>query len=474
MAYPVARQKKDSTSFTVINQPVTGSVGVGAATQTETKAYSLDDNRPKLGGRYTAALEQNIKANRAARMADLIQGLTVADTSEKVYTIQRGDTLFKIAWEHRICRWQEIYHHPKNKNFKAKHSDPNLIHPGDKIWICNKVPFPTSAYVAGQQLVKANPPTQYGLISGNDAYEGTSLYETDIPSAKFDAGMMENALKARGYQLLLKPNCPAVDLSSALNDLLENGMAGGSPPKAGDEIFFHYSGHGEPEGLRCAQDGPAGLFKVTTLVELARKALAKKLHFTISLDSCHSGAVADGIRSLAIETLAKDVPQTNLRNILEQADRLQKMKDQLASVENHMGKLYVEYGHGIQDVERAKKSGDPAKLKAAQQGMKQFEADFPKKNAENTAQVKDAWFDMFPKIRNSLQGIQDQGGPDFFSKSSQIRYGMLQRLMRYAKDRKKFESYWDANNNYSHFRPEELDDLDDIINATLGYVRNRI
>ncbi|MBN1575053.1 MAG: LysM peptidoglycan-binding domain-containing protein [Chitinispirillaceae bacterium] len=51
------------------------------------------------------------------------------------YTIKSGDTLSKIAAEAGLPKWQIIYNDPQNEPFRKKRPDPDLIYPGDTIWI---------------------------------------------------------------------------------------------------------------------------------------------------------------------------------------------------------------------------------------------------------------------------------------------------------------------------------------------------
>lgn len=50
------------------------------------------------------------------------------------YTVKPGDTLSAIASKHGM-KWQDIYNHPSNADFRRKRPNPNLIHPGDVIMI---------------------------------------------------------------------------------------------------------------------------------------------------------------------------------------------------------------------------------------------------------------------------------------------------------------------------------------------------
>ena len=62
------------------------------------------------------------------------------------YVVKEGDWLSKIAKEHNIKRWQDIYRHRVNADFKKAHKNPDLIYPGDRLFIPKKLidhePFP--------------------------------------------------------------------------------------------------------------------------------------------------------------------------------------------------------------------------------------------------------------------------------------------------------------------------------------------
>ena len=54
------------------------------------------------------------------------------------YTVVQGDCLASIAASHRFADWRTIYDHPKNAQFKKKRSNPNIIQPGDELFIPEK------------------------------------------------------------------------------------------------------------------------------------------------------------------------------------------------------------------------------------------------------------------------------------------------------------------------------------------------
>ena len=53
----------------------------------------------------------------------------------KEYVVVKGDWLNKIARNHGLASWKDIYYHPKNADFRKLRRDPNLIYPGDKVWV---------------------------------------------------------------------------------------------------------------------------------------------------------------------------------------------------------------------------------------------------------------------------------------------------------------------------------------------------
>ncbi len=52
-----------------------------------------------------------------------------------MYTVKKGDWLSKIANKNDLGSWKEIYDHPANAAFKKSHPNPDLIYPGDVIFV---------------------------------------------------------------------------------------------------------------------------------------------------------------------------------------------------------------------------------------------------------------------------------------------------------------------------------------------------
>jgi len=52
-----------------------------------------------------------------------------------IHVVQQGECLSSIAAHYGFRDWHVIYDHPRNAEFKAKRPDPNLIYPGDSLYI---------------------------------------------------------------------------------------------------------------------------------------------------------------------------------------------------------------------------------------------------------------------------------------------------------------------------------------------------
>lgn len=51
------------------------------------------------------------------------------------YTVRRGDTLSGIARQYHITNWQTIYNDPQNAAFRRLRPNPNIIQPGDQVYV---------------------------------------------------------------------------------------------------------------------------------------------------------------------------------------------------------------------------------------------------------------------------------------------------------------------------------------------------
>jgi N-acetylmuramoyl-L-alanine amidase len=52
-----------------------------------------------------------------------------------MHRVRQGECLSSIAYHYGFADWHQIYDHPRNAEFKRKRPNPNLIYPGDELYI---------------------------------------------------------------------------------------------------------------------------------------------------------------------------------------------------------------------------------------------------------------------------------------------------------------------------------------------------
>jgi hypothetical protein len=57
------------------------------------------------------------------------------------HVVKRGENLTAIARKYGIPDWRTIYNHPNNRAFRIRRPDPNLILPGDQLFIPDQTPW---------------------------------------------------------------------------------------------------------------------------------------------------------------------------------------------------------------------------------------------------------------------------------------------------------------------------------------------
>ena len=56
------------------------------------------------------------------------------------HEVKQGDTIIKIAHQKGFRNWETIWQHGKNAELRNKRSNPNILFPGDKVFIPDKEP----------------------------------------------------------------------------------------------------------------------------------------------------------------------------------------------------------------------------------------------------------------------------------------------------------------------------------------------
>lgn len=69
-----------------------------------------------------------------------------------MYTVLQGDCLSSLAHANGFVDWRKIYDHPNNESFRRLRPDPNVIYPGDELFIPD-----LSERVESRQTEKRHP-----------------------------------------------------------------------------------------------------------------------------------------------------------------------------------------------------------------------------------------------------------------------------------------------------------------------------
>jgi Putative peptidoglycan binding domain len=56
----------------------------------------------------------------------------------ETHTVKQGEYLSSIALDFGFSHWQTIYNHPQNADFKKKRPNPDILFPGDQVFIPDK------------------------------------------------------------------------------------------------------------------------------------------------------------------------------------------------------------------------------------------------------------------------------------------------------------------------------------------------
>jgi hypothetical protein len=124
------------------------------------------------------------------------------------HTVRQGECLASLAAQYGLPDWRAIYNHPENASFQQKRPNPNVIAPGDRVYIPDKDalfkngttdsknPFVLARDKTSLLIVAAdqdgNPYQQYDykLTVGENVYEGKTDSE----------GMLRHVIDARAAE----------------------------------------------------------------------------------------------------------------------------------------------------------------------------------------------------------------------------------------------------------------------------------
>jgi hypothetical protein len=84
------------------------------------------------------------------------------------YTVRQGDTLAKIAKDFNLASWKRIYDHPNNGSFRKDRPNPNLIYPGDVVFVPDREDRDESRATGAKHQFVHKRPTQTLRVAVED------------------------------------------------------------------------------------------------------------------------------------------------------------------------------------------------------------------------------------------------------------------------------------------------------------------
>ncbi len=161
-------------------------------------------------------------------------------------------------------------------------------------------------------------------------------HDEDLDRAADSAVGMQGQLSARGYQTALHYDLPRETMMGAWLDPLDVSMPG-------DKVVLFFHGHGTTQGLKDVQGRFFGMDRFGVLRE---RALNRWVDLTIILQACHTGSVTDYFRRQEIQSLRQHLshlPNTEAaRELLDMAEDLQRLKDQISALESRKQAMLVD------------------------------------------------------------------------------------------------------------------------------------
>lgn len=91
------------------------------------------------------------------------------------HTVRQGEYFALIAKEAGIRNWRTIYNHPRNADLRSKRPDPNVLFPGDRIYIPDKTTKTATCATGKTYVFKVPAPTIQIQIKLKEQREGKPL-----------------------------------------------------------------------------------------------------------------------------------------------------------------------------------------------------------------------------------------------------------------------------------------------------------
>jgi hypothetical protein len=130
----------------------------------------------------------------------------------KTHNVKQGDHLPNIAKQHGSDNWRTIYDHPLNAIFRSNRTNPNVLLPGDVIWIPDKPIKTVDCKVDSRHCFELTIPTvmlRIVLRDNEDRPLRHTSYTLTVKDASReghtdDDGLLQQSIPATLESVLLK------------------------------------------------------------------------------------------------------------------------------------------------------------------------------------------------------------------------------------------------------------------------------
>ncbi len=137
------------------------------------------------------------------------------------YEVAQGDCISSIAHDHGLF-WQTIWNHPENHELKQKRDDPNVLFPGDVVFVPDKEAKVESRAgrldSKGACSIPIRPGSKNGNITLGDPNKG-EIYDLDLGC--IDPITSVSGVEARLYNLGYLDSEPSGQDSPELADAVK-------------------------------------------------------------------------------------------------------------------------------------------------------------------------------------------------------------------------------------------------------------
>jgi hypothetical protein len=121
----------------------------------------------------------------------------------EIYIVEQGDYLMKIAKQFGFASWRIIYDHPENAELRKRRPNPDILRPGDEIYIPDFEPQPFSCVT--DQVHKFSVPATKMLLQltikdsfdepvKNARYELKLAFGPMLKGKTSDAGVLQEKI----------------------------------------------------------------------------------------------------------------------------------------------------------------------------------------------------------------------------------------------------------------------------------------